>query len=165
MTEPRQLPPVNEPFRPLAVETTEHDLSGVIAGQQHDQGSSSGRHFVQDPLNETAIAPADADADEFNPDDYDYVRIGGKVRAIPKASVQDEPETATQNIPATQMVAVKDPHFYVHLADGNVIRVKESDLPAAAGTNAAFGHWQIDAKVFQIIGVYPLEDIVKGEKE
>jgi len=164
MTDIRQLPPVNEPFKLPAADTTEQDLSGVTAGQQHDQDASSGRHFAQDQLDSPAIAPAD-DSDTYNPDDYEYVRIGGKVRAIPKNVVQDEPETATQNIPATQMVAVKDPHFYVHLADGNVIRVKESDLPAAAGTNAAFGHWQIDAKVFQIIGVYPVEDIVKGEKE
>jgi len=127
---------------------------GETAGETLDQGSSGGRHF-QDPL-------AD-DADDFNADDFEYVRINGVVRAIPKSSVADEPETATQNVPKAAMAEVVDPHFYVWLANGEVIRVKQSDLPAPAGTNAAYGHWQIDDKVFQIVNVYPVEDIVKGE--
>lgn len=106
-------------------------------------------------------AAASNDIDDFNPDDFEYVRIDGVVRAIPKASVQEQPETATQPALKAAMVEVIDPHFYVWLADGKVIRVKQSDLPAPAGSNAQYGHWQIDNKVFLIVNVVPVEDIVK----
>lgn len=109
-------------------------------------------------------AAASTDIDDFNADDFEYVRIDGKVRAIPKAKVSDEPETATQSVPKAAMVPVEDPHYYVWLADGKVIRVKESDLPAVnAGTNAPYGHWQIDDKVYVIVNVVPVESVVKGE--
>jgi len=119
------------------------------------------------PLDPTAAADILADEPEPTPptDDYDFVRLpGGKVVAVPKSAIHDEPETTTQAIPKTAMAAVVDPHFYVWLADGKVVRVKQSDLPTPAGTNAAFGHWQIDDKVYQIVNIVPVEDIVKGEK-
>jgi len=146
----------------------DQDLPARVPGQELDQGSSFGRHEAQDPLNERVddarpVDVASNDDDDFNPDDFVYVNVGGKVRAIPKASVEDEPETATQNIPKAAMVEVVDPHFYAWLANGEVIRVKQSDLPAAAGASAPFGHWQVDNKVFQIVNVYPVEDIVKGD--
>jgi len=105
-----------------------------------------------------------ADPEEFNSGDYEYVRIGGQVRAIPKALVSDEPETATQSMPKTETAPVVDPHFYVWLANGEVIRVKESDLPGSAGAGAHFGHWRIDDKVFLIVNVVPVENIVKGDQ-
>jgi len=121
------------------------------------------------PVREPGMTPdldaSYADEDDFNADDFEYVRINGVVRAIPKASVADEPETATQAVPKSATVEVVDPHFYVWLADGNVIRVKQSDLPTTAGTNAAFGHWQIENKVFQIVIVVPVEDLVKGDQK
>lgn len=153
MTDERQLPPVNAPF-------------GVPGpgGQALPPPVPGERLDPQDPLVPPAPVQDPLVADDFNADDYEYVRIGGVVRAIPKSSVSDEPETATQAVPKAAMVEVVDPHFYVWLADGNVIRVKQSDLPATAGTNAANGHWQIDDKVYLIVAVYPVEDIVKGEK-
>jgi len=186
MTDPRPLPPVRPAFTdasaPMTPDdqrddpkpespwlTSEQDRLASGAGQQHDQGSSSGRRLDQDPQNEPYTGPASIHTvdgiDDFNADDYEYVRIGGVVRAIPKKSVADEPETVTQAIPKSAMTEVVDPHFYVWLADGNVIRVKQSDLPTPAGTNAAYGHWQIENKVFQIVNVVPVEDLVKGEKE
>lgn len=109
-------------------------------------------------------AAASTDVDDFNPDDFEYVRVNGVVRAIPKGKVSEEPATATQTLPKATMVPVEDPHYYVWLADGNVIRVKESDLPATnAGTNAPLGHWQIDDKVYTIVNVVPVESVVKGE--
>lgn len=155
------LPNINErataPHEPVEFHGSDQDLPSRVPGQNLDQGSPSGRHLAQDPLN------AADDDDDYNPDDYEYVRIGGKLRAVRKADIQDEPETATQAVPKTAMVEVVDPHFYVWLANGTVIRVKQSDLPAPAGTNAPFGHWQQEDSVFQIVNVVPVEDKVKGE--
>jgi hypothetical protein len=159
--------PVDQPFRSFADVASDTDLPARVPGQDFGgQDQPFGRHD-HDQLVQAAVPSefdASDEADDFNADDYEYVRIGGKVRAIRKASVSDEPETATQNIPKSAMAEIVDPHFYVWLADGNVIRVKQSDLPVAAGTNASYGHWQIEDKVFQIVNVYPVEDIVKGDK-
>jgi hypothetical protein len=145
-TNTRQLPPVGEPFSVAS----DDDLPVRVPGEAEGL--------------DAAHADDSADVDDFNADDFEYVRINGVVRAIPKASVADEPETATQAIPKSALVEVVDPHFYVWLADGNVIRVKQSDLPTPAGTNAAYGHWQIDNKVYQIVNVVPVEDNVKGDQ-
>jgi hypothetical protein len=179
MTENRDLPsPFADSSAPMTPDDQRNDGPAVrpfpglpvrtptdVAGQDTSQDQPFGRPS-QDQLAEGSFAtPAnDTDDDDYNENDYEFVRIGGQVRAIRKSSVSDEPETATQNIPKSAMAEVVDPHFYVWLADGNVIRVKQSDLPVAAGTNAAFGHWQIEDKVFQIVNVYPVEDIVKGDK-
>lgn len=161
MTDERQLPPVNAPFGvpgpggqalPPPVPGERLDPQDPLVPPAPAQDHPSGK--------DSPVVAGDADDDDL----YEYVRVGGKVRAVLKSSIVDEPETATQAVPKAAMVEVVDPHFYVHLADGKVIRVKQSDLPASAGTNAGYGHWQIDDKVFVIIGVYPVEDIVKGEK-
>lgn len=51
----------------------------------------------------------------------------------------------------------EDPEVYVHLANGDVERAHESDLPGAAGTNALHGYWEKDGSVHHVIGVYPVE--------
>jgi hypothetical protein len=53
--------------------------------------------------------------------------------------------------------AEADPEVYVHLANGDVERTRESNLPGAAGTNAANGYWEKDGKVHYIVGVFPAE--------
>jgi hypothetical protein len=136
--------------------------------------------FLVPPANDEPKAPADTPADTptdpINPDDgaidsakpdpsslYDFVRLpDGSVHAVPKGQVHEAPATETQNIPAATMVELPEQQFYVHLADGSVVRVKQKDLPATGGTNATFGHWQREDKVYLVIGVYPVEDIVKG---
>jgi hypothetical protein len=55
----------------------------------------------------------------------------------------DEPEPETE--------------YYVWLADGSVVRVKETDLPGHAGTNALHGFFKRDGFNFVIVGVYPVE--------
>ena len=131
----------------------EQDLPQRVPGQELDQGSSSGRRLDQDPLNA-------GDDDDI---EYTYVRLpNGSIRAVPKADIEDVPETATQTVPKAAMVEVEDPHFYAWLANGDVIRVKQSDLPPAAGADAQYGFWQIDDKVFQIVNVFPVESKVKG---
>lgn len=144
--------------------------SDAAATQPHTPAFSAAHDTSQDRVEaQPAEAPAKinladdkADDDDFNADDYEYVRVGGVVRAIPKSSVQDEPETATQSVPKTETKPVEDPHFYVWLANGEVIRVKESDLPTPAGTNATYGHWQVGDKVYVIVNIVPVETIVKG---
>jgi hypothetical protein len=53
--------------------------------------------------------------------------------------------------------ASEDPELYAHLSNGEVVRVRESELPGAAGSNALHGYWKQDGKVHHIIGVYPVE--------
>lgn len=135
MTEPRHLAPVNEPFN-----------VGIVPPPP-----------ATSTVAESFTGPS--------VDDYEFVRLpNGVIHPVLKSSIQEVPETATQAIPKTALVEVVDPHFYVWLANGDVIRVKQSDLPATAGTNAQFGHWQIENKVFQIVNVVPVEDIVKGDQ-
>ena len=110
-----------------------------------------------------ASQPAPASATQ----EYEFVRMpDGSVAAIAKSDIKNVSEiaTATQNIAATVAAPKVEQHFYVWLADGSVERVKEADLPGASGTNAVFGHWQRGDNVYQIVGVYPVEDIVKGDK-
>jgi hypothetical protein len=108
------------------------------------------------------VTPPDDSQDDYAAG-FEYVRLpNGTVVAVPKGDVQEVPETATQAMPKAATIEVVDPHFYVWLANGEVIRVKQSDLPAPAGTNAQFGHWQIDGKVFLVVNVVPVEDNVKG---
>lgn len=45
---------------------------------------------------------------------------------------------------------------YVWLADGSVLRVENDDLPQ--GGHQTMGHWQRGDKVYQIVGVYPVEE-------
>lgn len=99
----------------------------------------------------------------YNAAAYDFVRMpDGSVHAVLKTDVHEAPATETQNIPAATMAVVPEQQFYVHLADGSVVRVKEKDLPFGSGSNATYGHWQREDKVYLVIGVYPVEDIVKG---
>lgn len=117
------------------------------------------------PLVEAVGPPVAADVvvDPNYAAGFEYVRLpNGTVVAVPKGNIQEVPATATQDAPPAVLVEVVDPHFYVWLANGDVIRVKQSDLPAPAGTNAQFGHWQIEGKVFLIVNVVPVEDNVKG---
>lgn len=95
-------------------------------------------------------------------DEFVFVQMpDGSVRAVLKSDVQ-VPSTSTQDSPAPTMVEKVEEHFYVHLANGDVIRVKESDLPVGSGTNAPLGHWQRGKSVFLVTGVYPVESTVEG---
>lgn len=97
--------------------------------------------------------------------EYEFVRMpDGSIQAVAKADIKNVSEiaTATQNITATTPAPKVEVHFYVWLADGSVIRVKEDDLPGSAGAGAPLGHWQRDNNVYQIVAVYPVEDVVKG---
>lgn len=95
-------------------------------------------------------------------DDYVFVEMpDGSVRAVLKTDVK---QTYKSEAPVAEMVEVEEAEFYVHLANGEVVRVKESDLPASAGTNATDGFWQKDGNVYLVIAVYPVEHKAEGKK-
>lgn len=55
---------------------------------------------------------------------------------------------------------------YVHLANGEVKKVKESQVPSPAGSNAMNGYFVENGKAHHVIGVYPVEtDHVASEDE
>lgn len=91
--------------------------------------------------------------------DYEVVRFpDGSLHAIPKASIADvAPVTAVSEHVAQAQVPAVPELFYVWLANGQVRKVKEADLPPAAGTNAQFGLWVEGGKTYVIAGVYPVE--------
>jgi hypothetical protein len=50
------------------------------------------------------------------------------------------------------------PQSYVWLANGEVVRAFNEDLPGFAGNGHPHGFWQKDGNVYQIVGVYPTEE-------
>lgn len=113
-------------------------------------------------------APDGGNAPEIKPDpnvsaplDYTYVQTpDGQIHAVLTSDIKHVAQvpTAVSDAPKVDMVPKVEAQFYVWLANGDVKRVKESDLPTPAGTNAPYGHWQIGTSVFLIVGVYPVED-------
>lgn len=64
---------------------------------------------------------------------------------------------------AAPVVEDENAFFYIHLANGDVVRAAAEDVPARGGTNAPHGHWnRSDGTCHTIIGVYPVETTVKG---
>lgn len=83
----------------------------------------------------------------------------GSIKAVPRSQVHSAPvPTDAPDVPKTQPQEQQERHYYVHLANGDVKRAKESDLPAAGGTNAPYGHWQTGGQSHHIIGIYPVEE-------
>jgi hypothetical protein len=79
---------------------------------------------------------------------------------MPTAPAPTEP--TVQDAPVNKTAEVVEPQSYVHLADGSVMRAYDKDLPSASGTNAPFGYWQRGNKVYDVIGIYPVETVVEG---
>jgi hypothetical protein len=85
--------------------------------------------------------------------EYIYVQLpDGTYRAIRKSQVQ---QVGVSDAAGNPEVPVQD--VYVHLANGDVERVAENELPGSAGTNAQHGHFVKDGHTHTIIGVYPVE--------
>lgn len=75
-----------------------------------------------------------------------------EVVSDPKASN----ELSTQDKPKPIADEVKVPQSYVWLADGSVLRVANEDIPQPG--HMTLGHWQRGDKVYEIVGVYPIEE-------
>jgi len=71
-------------------------------------------------------------------------------------------ESVTQDKPETKADEVKVPQSYVWLNNGEVLRVNDEDLPGASGAQNAFGHWQRGNKVYTVVAVHPVEDVLEG---
>lgn len=94
-------------------------------------------------------------------DDFVFVKMpSGAIVPVPKSSVQTVEETVKQDAAHKFSEPIPEAQFYVHTANGDVMRVNESDLPEGHGSNAPFGHWVKDGKVHTVIGVYPVESVI-----
>lgn len=109
------------------------------------------------PADDATTAPADAPAD------------------APAAPVEASP-APTGNAAATdadyqaflawkasqgaQTAPVSDApqEVYLWLANGDVVRVELPDAPTASGTNATYGHYAKDGKVYLVVAQYPVEE-------
>lgn len=112
----------------------------------------------QTPVADTTEVP------EASPSGEDYVFVkmpNGAVVPVLKSEIHETPTTVSQDRPAKFSEPVPEEQFYVHLANGEVLRVNQSDLPEGTSTNAPMGHWQQGNKVHTVVGVYPVETIVK----
>jgi|SRR5712672_1779777 len=63
---------------------------------------------------------------------------------------------ATQDKPAVVNTSTVIDESYVWLANGDVLRVKNEDIPQSG--HQTLGHWQRGDKVYQVVGVYPVEE-------
>lgn len=107
-----------------------------------------------------AQAPAPVSADEAA--EFAFVSLpDGRIVAVPKASITPV-ATEKQDEIASNLAAEVPEHFYVHLANGEVLRVEAADVPARGGSNAMLGHWVRNGECHTVIGVYPVETAVKG---
>lgn len=70
-------------------------------------------------------------------------------------------ETSTSDAPKRQEVEEEKPQSYVWLANGDVVRAFDEDLPGSAGGQNPHGHWQVGNKVYNIVAVHPVETEVK----
>lgn len=67
-------------------------------------------------------------------------------------------ETSKSEAPKRKVEEDKVPQSYVWLANGEVLRANDEDLPGSAGHMNPHGYWQKDGSVYLIVAVYPCED-------
>ena len=103
-----------------------------------------------------AEAKAKADAEERAAAE---ARQNENVKSVKGASASSQ--LSKQDVPEVAEDEDAENQWYVHLANGEVMRCEEDQLPGGSGTNAPNGHWVKDGKAFQVIGVYPVENEVK----
>lgn len=109
-----------------------------------------------DPNGSPTVTPTQDASDE-----YIFVEDAtGKVHAVKRSQVQ---KTSVQDSPPVIEEVKVENEYYVWLADGSKERVKENDLPGGHGTNAPLGHWQRGNKVYNVVGVYPVEVTLEGK--
>jgi len=86
-----------------------------------------------------------------------------KAAAKAREAKEMESQTAGDDFDAPDAPEVEEseeyvPQSYVHLANGQVKRVRTEDIPQ--GGHNHYGHWVQDGKAHTIIGVYPVEESV-----
>lgn len=101
------------------------------------------------PEQTTPVDPVD--------DDFILVKVGN---AYEKMSRRDFDAAMARQDASTSTVPEKpeeEEEFYLHLANGEAVRVKASQVPGRAGTNALNGHFVKDGYAHYVTGVYPVE--------
>jgi hypothetical protein len=99
-------------------------------------------------MSDTAMVPPQDDTDNFV-----FVRFpDGTTRAVPKEQVQNLADFQVREDPVPE----EDPDVYVHLASGEVLRMKSSELIERAGTRVP-QHLVNDGMEHPVIGVFPVE--------
>ena len=86
--------------------------------------------------------------------DYVYIPVGGEFRRVRKSQIWSGGGEPTSVVTP---VEGENDEFYVHLANGDVDRVKRKELPPNAGASHPNGFLTKDRKVHEVIGVYPVE--------
>jgi hypothetical protein len=81
-------------------------------------------------------------------------------------STNTTPRTAPTEVTKPDLPSVIDdreavPQSYVWLANGEIRKCNDADLPVGSG-DAPFGHWQEGNKVHTVVAVYPAEITLKG---
>jgi hypothetical protein len=84
-----------------------------------------------------------------------------KMETVATGRTAPSNEPVKQDRPEPKVDKDAVPQSYVWLADGSVIRVNNEDLPGASSTFMPNGHWQRDDKVYEIVGIYPVESVVE----
>lgn len=109
----------------------------------------------EEPRETDEPVPApEASSPEAN--EYVFVELpNGDIRAVHKSEIRKSLAGFGQE--QTPVPLDEDPEVYAHLANGDVVRLKTSELPGSAGTNAQHGFLEKDGNVHYVIGVYPVE--------
>jgi hypothetical protein len=85
----------------------------------------------------------------------------GKAATVDTGRVAPSTEAVKQDLPPRKDDTPNVPQSYVHLANGQVLRVNDEDLPGASGVQNPHGHWQTGNKVYEVIGIYPVETTIE----
>jgi hypothetical protein len=112
-----------------------------------------------DPTPVDVAVPPEERVDQDQVDDVPFNEPGAQT--FDSAAGSRRPRLSKPNRRPTADEPQEEPEFYVHLANGDVERVAESDLPGNAGHGAAHGFWEKDNAVHYVTGVYPVETEVK----
>lgn len=109
---------------------------------------------VTETADTSATDVQESNADTFRFEDYEYWTFpDGSKWAVPKDAIRNssDPNATVQAPPA------EEPEVYLWLSDCTSVRVKQSQVPLSAGTNAPYGHYVKDGHTFLVVNVWPVE--------
>lgn len=85
--------------------------------------------------------------------------VPASARAVDTGRSAAPTEASKPEQPRHESKVEEKPQSYVWLANGEVVRCNNEDLPQnSGGTIAPHGHWQKDGKVYEIVAVYAVEE-------
>ena len=81
-----------------------------------------------------------------------------QAKAVSTGRTTAPKEASKSEAPTRSEVVERTPQSYVWLANGEVLLVNDEDLPGSSGAQNPHGHWQKDGKVYEIVGIYAVEE-------